>query len=173
MQELVYQHHGEIEVGKHTLHVAVLEAGHAFPTVLSEQRFFEYEARQIDVQSLTSALRSRSERESDAARHEPQDFDACAIGQQDSCALIRCIVQREASTPPNRQVRPTDGQTDGRRGFIGRRQVHQPGTCWQRVPSPLSERCALESARPDGSAPWGADTRGEQARRGSHSETPP
>ena len=57
----MYHHHGEVEVGKHTLHLAVLEAGHAFPTALSQQRAFTYEARRVQRLSLTSELRSRGD----------------------------------------------------------------------------------------------------------------
>jgi hypothetical protein len=114
---LHYQHHGEVEVGRHTLHLALLEAGHAFPTVLSEQLWFTQTERPIPAASLTASLHALNAGPTAGAGGEnsassyggPHRLETGAGGEggcgegRGRAALRECVVRREAAVPPNRQ----------------------------------------------------------------------
>jgi len=104
-QEFTYHHHGEVEVGLHSLHLALLEAGRAFPSALSQQRFFAYEARPLDILALTVNLRAPGAGVGVVAAHAARaEHGEDATAPYSASSLIRCILQREAAIPPNRQV---------------------------------------------------------------------
>ena len=101
---LSYQHHGDVEVGRHTLQVAVIMDGRAFPSALSPQIWFSYRARDLAVFSFTSVFRASSfSSDPRAAVGESlAEFgggEGCRAPEQ----LMECVIEREGAVPPNRQ----------------------------------------------------------------------
>jgi len=84
-----YHHHGEVEVGRHTLSIALLYPGQGTPCALSPQLWFEVRAKSLE----------RLEFESEQIIKADTSF----IDENCVNEFVACVVKREAKIPPNRQ----------------------------------------------------------------------
>ncbi|KAJ1496290.1 hypothetical protein T484DRAFT_1874671 [Baffinella frigidus] len=88
LQEWTYVHHGQVEVGEHTLSLAILKPGASSPVAFSPQGWFSVAAASLETRVYTHAWLLPED-----AAHLPE----CSM------AFRACFAASAGRVPPNRQ----------------------------------------------------------------------
>lgn len=94
-----FVHQGQVEVGRHTLSLALLPPNWGVPSVLSEQTWFSIVPRELEILPLVHFESLMMEREALSMESD----DGKQIQDCDEDGFHQCFVRAQMRIPPNRQ----------------------------------------------------------------------